>query len=81
MKLKENNDKISLKILPVIFALSFVAATIVRTVQYFGFIDHVTGFSTGLLICPGVLLWIITTILCAKKITLTRCRNSLQSIF
>lgn len=59
MKLKENNDKISLKILPVIFALSFVAATIVRAVQYFGFIDHVTGFSTGSALIPTVFYIII----------------------
>ena len=47
MKVKENNEKISLGTLPVVFIISVVAAVVIRTLQMFGYIDHETGFTIG----------------------------------
>ena len=47
MKVKENNEKISLGTLPVVFIISVVAAVVIRTLQMFRYIDHETGFTIG----------------------------------
>ncbi len=47
MKIKQSNDKISLREMPVVFFIAAVVSVICRTLQMFMFIDHETGFYTG----------------------------------
>ena len=47
MKIKENNEKVSLRILTPVFLLSTLVAVVIRTLQMFRHIDHETGFNNG----------------------------------
>ena len=59
MKIKENNEKVSLRILFSVFFLSTLAAVVIRTLQMFKYIDHETGFNNGSDIVSFVLYLVV----------------------
>lgn len=59
MKIKESNDRISLKGLPVVFLIAAVISVIIRSLQMFKFIDHGTGFYTGGSVLAAILYLVL----------------------
>lgn len=91
MKIKEANEKISLKKLPLIFLIVAVCGILLRTLQMFKFIDNETGFYTGgtavtvslyIILFVSCVYFIFTSFLSAesKKIGLALNRNTLLTV-
>ncbi len=72
MKIKENKEKISVRKLPVLFAIFSISAAVVRTLQMFKYIDHETGFNIVsdvigiifyVIVAVGVVIFTVTSYL------------------